>query len=77
MKYIKNWAIALDQYVNAVTGGDPDETISSRLGKVLQTGECKVCKGFASIVCGFLNLFDKNHCIKSIDPSSGDDDLLR
>jgi hypothetical protein len=32
-KYIWNILIAIDQFFNAVFGGDPDETISSRLAK--------------------------------------------
>ena len=32
-KYIWNMLIAFDQFVNAIFGGDPDETISSRVGK--------------------------------------------
>lgn len=33
MKYLKNILISIDQLVNTIFGGDPDETISSRLGK--------------------------------------------
>lgn len=32
-KYLYNILIGIDQLVNALLGGDPDETISSRLGK--------------------------------------------
>lgn len=32
-KYLKNLAYALDQLLNTLFAGDPDETISSRLGK--------------------------------------------
>lgn len=32
-RYLFNLLIALDQFINTVFGGDPDETISSRLGK--------------------------------------------
>ena len=32
-KYIWNLLIALDQFSNALSGGDPDETISSRVSK--------------------------------------------
>jgi hypothetical protein len=33
LQYGKNQLVALDQWLNAATGGDPDETISSRLGR--------------------------------------------
>ena len=32
-KYVWNILIAIDQFFNALFGGDPDETISSRAGK--------------------------------------------
>lgn len=32
-RYFLNLLIAIDQLFNAITFGDPDETISSRLGK--------------------------------------------
>ena len=32
-KYLYNILIGVDQLVNAIFGGDPDETLSSRLGK--------------------------------------------
>lgn len=32
-RYILNLLLALDQGCNAIAGGDPDETISSRAGK--------------------------------------------
>ena len=33
-RYIWNLAVSLDQLVNTIFGGYPDETISSRLGKL-------------------------------------------
>lgn len=32
-KYLKNILISFDQFINTLAGGDPDETISSRLGR--------------------------------------------
>lgn len=32
-KYIRNILISIDQFANTVLGGDPDMTISSRLGR--------------------------------------------
>ncbi|MDW4550891.1 hypothetical protein R5H32_16130 [Defluviimonas sp. D31] len=32
-RYLWNLTIALDQFANALLGGDPDETISSRAAK--------------------------------------------
>ena len=33
LRYLRNVLIAIDQLVNAILGGDPDETISSRVAK--------------------------------------------
>ena len=33
--YVWNVLIGLDQFCNAILGGDPDETMSSRMGKNL------------------------------------------
>lgn len=32
-RYLKNLMISADQFLNTLTGGDPDETLSSRAGK--------------------------------------------
>lgn len=33
LKYLKNILIGIDQLINSICGGDPDETISARLGR--------------------------------------------
>jgi len=66
-RWIWNILIALDQLGNALTGGDPDETISSRMGKHLAKHDCPFC----NLMCKFLNLFQKDHCIKSIERDRG------
>lgn len=38
-RYLRNLAIALDQGLNTLLGGDPDETISSRVGRAAQAGK--------------------------------------
>jgi hypothetical protein len=67
-RYIWNVLIAFDQFCNAVLFfGDPDETISSRMGKHLAKHDCPFC----NLMCKFLNLFEKDHCIKSIEFDEG------
>jgi hypothetical protein len=66
-RYIWNLLIAIDQFFNTVFGGDPDETISSRMGKHVAKRDCPVC----NFLCGLLNLIDKDHCKKSIEPDEG------
>ena len=65
-QYLLNFLILLDEFGNTVTGGDPGETISSRAGKAMQEGKTWGC-----VLCRFLNLFQKNHCLKSINPADG------
>ena len=65
-RYFWNILISLDQFGNAVTGGDPDETISSRAGKAMRDGKVWGC-----VLCKFLNLFENDHCAKSIEPDEG------
>lgn len=66
MQWLKDYfwklLVSLDQLANTITGGSPDETISSRLGKGERRG-CKVCRFF----CSILDIFDKDHCAKSIE----------
>lgn len=66
-RYLWNLLIAIDQLINAAFGGDPDETMSSRMGKRLAQRDCWLC----AFLCGLLNLIDKGHCIKSIERDEG------
>jgi len=67
MKYLFNILVSLDQLVNTILGGYPDETLSSRMGKYAIKGRgwvpCTICK--------LLNLFQKDHCIKTIETDEG------
>ena len=67
-RYIRNILIALDQLGGAILLGDPDETISSRLGKLERDGKANV---FTRALCRFFDLFDKGHCAKSIEADEG------
>lgn len=57
--------IAFDQLFNTILFGYPDETLSSRMGKNLDSS--KTCR----IVCKVLDVFEKDHCIKSIERDEG------
>lgn len=61
--YFWNIFVALDQLLNTVFGGDPDETISSRSAK----SEHWFGKG----LCRALHVFDKGHCQKYIEVDEG------
>lgn len=82
-RYVYNVLVALDQFGNAMLGGDPDETISGRLGK-WQRGDYGPGWRRAGKVLGgvidagaFLLVGQRNHCLESIADDEGKDDLLR
>ena len=69
-KYLVNNLVALDQAVNTFLGGDPDETLSSRIGKNYK----------GSIFHKFVNtlfFWQKDHCEESIDPTEGKDAIFK
>lgn len=65
--YVWNLLISIDQFFNTLLlGGDPDETISSNMGKRARNGE-----KIGIIVCRFLDRFESDHCEKSIELDEG------
>lgn len=60
-QYFLNILISVDQLVNTIFGGHPDETISSRMGK--RVDDCKFCY----FICRILHVIDPDHCKKSIE----------
>ncbi len=66
-RYFWNLLIAVDQLANTVFWGDPDETISSRMGRFIKQDNCHICK----IVCWFLDFVDPDHCKNSIEEDEG------
>jgi len=76
-KYLLNVFLGLDFLGNALTGGDPEETISSRIGKKRAKGKkCAVC----DFLCKILDWIDPRHCRDAINYSEGhgsdDDDSM-
>lgn len=63
--------IAVDQLLNVLLLGFPDETLSGRLGRAMASGNPKwFVKPFALFVDGmFLFLMaETNHCLNSVEP---------
>ncbi|WP_275098073.1 hypothetical protein [Sedimenticola hydrogenitrophicus] len=71
-RYGWNLLIALDQLVNALLAGDPDETLSSRMGRAVRDGRCRGCYW----ICRALHRLDPDHCQKSIEHDEGDDEVI-
>lgn len=72
-KYCWNILIAIDQLVNTVFGGDPDETISSRCGKWHINGRNrKGCrKRIYKAINWIVERFETDHFKKSIEEDEG------
>ena len=70
MKYLKNILLSLDQMANSILGGDPDETISSRLGRNYD----------GTWMERFVNWLFKwqkdDHCTNSIEQDEGKDAII-
>lgn len=64
-------AYCVDCTGNALTGGDPRETISSRAGKAQKNG-----KRWACLLCRLLDAIQRGHCTQSINPGSGANAIL-
>ena len=67
IQYILNLIHLLDQAVNTILGGDPQETLSSRMGKYVYLNRGSI----PCYVCKFLDLFEKDHCLKSVNKYEG------
>ena len=77
-KWLENIALAVDQFFNVVLGGSPDETISSRLGKLKRAhgGTLPWSHPVSKIVDFGLDKIDPNHSIDAIEDDEGDDDVV-
>jgi len=77
-KYFLNVLVGLDQMGNALLGGDPDETISSRLGKLKQKhgGRIPWHRPVSKVVDWGLDRIDPNHSVDAIETDEGDDAII-
>ena len=75
-RYLLNVLVALDQLASAILGGDPDETISSRLGKAVRGDYGRFQAVFWRPVAWlvdlvFLPLDGPEHCRRMIEEEEG------
>jgi len=77
-KWLLNILISIDQLGNTITGGDPDETISSRLGKmkVKHGGRIPWYRPLSKVVDWGLDKIDPNHSIDAIETDEGKDAIV-
>lgn len=69
-KYIHNLLISLDQLGNTLLLGDPDETISSRVGKNYHD---TIFEKFIN----WLFMVQENHCERAIEMDEGANAIFR
>jgi len=67
--YWKRVIVSVDQLLNTITGGNEDETISSRCGKKVRDYGRKY--KLAYYLCRALHFLDPGHCEKSIENDEG------
>lgn len=72
-KWLINVLIGWDQLLNALLGGDPDETISSRLGKLKlrHGGVIPWRRPLSKMIDWGLDRIDRNHSIDAIERDEG------
>lgn len=72
-QYIENVALGIDETVNALTGGDGEETISSRVGKMAQEGKL-AGEILEPVINGIMD--NPQHCQESTEPEVGDKAII-
>lgn len=78
-QYIFNLLIAIDQLGNAILGGDPDETISSRCAKILHRhaeNGSRAPRAWHALGA-FLEWIDPGHLRDSLEPDEGSDAVFK
>lgn len=75
--YIRNVMVGVDQLGNTLIGGDPDETISSRVGKAAQRGDRLGLALELVINALFWPVDGWGHCRACIEPDEGDREVIR
>jgi len=67
MRYLVNIFLTIDQMLNTVLLGHPDETLSSRLGRSIGHERYTWVKYLRRVV-DFIFFFEKDHCKASVMP---------
>ena len=77
-RYVLNLLFSLDQLGNSICAGDPDETISSRLGRIKEKwgGTIPMTRPICRFTAWWLNKIDKNHVEDAIERDEGKDGLV-
>lgn len=71
LRYAMNILILLDQALNTLAAGSPNETISERAAKARNKG-----KRWGCVLCRFLNWINPGHCDNALTSIIGDDAVI-
>jgi hypothetical protein len=69
-QYLLNIAIALDQVLNALRGGSPDETLSAAAWRTEQKGRL-LGRIFRPVIDLLATPLERDHCRKSFESEQG------
>jgi len=72
-RYFWNVLLGLDQFLSVLTGGDPDETVSSRVGKAAAAGS----RIGRLLECGLDAVFGAGHCRRSVEADEGSERVAK
>jgi hypothetical protein len=71
-RYLLNLAVLLDEAVNTILGGSPNETVSERSAKARSAGRRWGC-----LLCGLLDKINPGHCDRALTSTIGDDAVIQ
>lgn len=72
LRYVMNLLILLDQALNTLAAGSPNETISERAAKARNEG-----KEWGCVLCRFLGWINPGHCDNALKSTIGDDAIIK
>ena len=72
LRYLMNWLILLDQALNTLAAGSPNETVSERAAKARNKG-----KRWGCYLCKFLGWVNPGHCDNALTSTIGDDAVIK
>lgn len=71
-RFLLNVLVWIDEGLNTLTLGSPDETVSSRAAKSRDKGQL-----FGCVLCRLLDWIKPGHCTESLQPSAGADAIVK
>jgi hypothetical protein len=70
-RYLMNWIVLIDQALNTLTGGSPNETVSERAAKARNNG-----REWGCVLCRFLGWINPGHCDTALKETIGNDAVI-